>query len=87
MPGRGLFGISLVIGLPGAVMPGLVLAVTIIHSARVGFIAGPLIVLGHAILKGPLVVSLALVLGTVLNQPTVFGAIGGVGAAILLWVA
>lgn len=83
----GLFVTSFVIGLSGAVMPGTVLAVTILHSARLGFKAGPLVILGHAILEGSLVVALVLGLGGVLNQPLVSGAIGGVGSLILLWMA
>ncbi len=83
----GLFVTSFVVGLSGAVMPGPVLAVTITHSARLGFKAGPLIVLGHAILEVSLVVGLALGLGAVLSRPMVSGAIGGAGALILLWMA
>ncbi|MBI5522662.1 MAG: LysE family transporter [Desulfarculus sp.] len=83
----GLFATSFVIGLSGAVMPGTVLAVTILHSSRLGFKAGPLVILGHAILEGSLVVALVLGLGGVLNRPLVSGAIGGVGALILLWMA
>ncbi|MFH1057500.1 MAG: LysE family transporter [Pseudomonadota bacterium] len=83
----GMFVTSFVVGLSGAVMPGTVLAVTITHSTRLGFKAGPLIILGHAILEGSLVAALALGLGNVLHRPLVSGAIGGGGSLILLWMA
>ena len=82
----GLFISSFIIGLSGAVMPGPVLAVTINHAARRGAKAGPLIVLGHALLEGPLVLALALGLGALIARPGVSGVIGGVGAVILFWL-
>ena len=41
-----IFITSFLVGLSGALMPGPVLAVTISHATRRGFIVGPLIVLG-----------------------------------------
>lgn len=67
-------------------MPGPVLAVAITHSARLGFVAGPLIVLGHALLEGALLLALALGLGALLTQPLVSGVLGGAGGLILLWM-
>jgi threonine/homoserine/homoserine lactone efflux protein len=83
----GLFATSFAVALSGAVMPGTVLAVTITHSTRLGFKAGPLVILGHAILEGTLVVALVLGLGSFLNRPLVSGTIAVVGALILLWMA
>ena len=82
----GLFVASFVIGLSGAVMPGPVLAVTITHSARLGLKAGPLTVLGHAMLEAGLVVALAVGLGAWLAMPLVSGLIGLVGGLILVWL-
>ncbi|MCF8032637.1 MAG: LysE family translocator [Desulfarculaceae bacterium] len=82
-----LLATSFVIGLSGAVMPGPVLAVTVTHAARQGVIAGPLVVLGHAILEAALLGALVLGLAPVLTNPTVAGVIGGVGALILVWLA
>jgi threonine/homoserine/homoserine lactone efflux protein len=74
------------IGLSGAVMPGPVLAVTITHAARQGFKAGPLIVLGHALLEAALIVALVAGLGPFLTNTTVSGVIAGAGALILVWM-
>jgi len=74
------------IGLSGAVMPGPVLAVTITHAARQGFKAGPLIVLGHALLEAALILALVAGLGPFLTKPLISGVIAGAGALILLWM-
>jgi len=79
-----IFGTAFVVGLSGALMPGPVLAVTISESARRGFRAGPLMVLGHAIVELPLVVALAWGLSEVLEQSLVAGIIGVVGGLFLL---
>ncbi|BEQ15381.1 LysE family transporter [Desulfoferula mesophila] len=83
----GLLFTSFVIGLSGAVMPGPVLASTVSHAARQGMKAGPLVVLGHAILEAALLIALVLGLGPLLTRSGVAGAIGGIGALILLWLA
>lgn len=80
-----LFGISLIVGLSGAVMPGPLLTVTINESYRRGFIAAPLLVAGHAALEGALLLALAFGLGRVITRPEVFGVIGTAGGAFLLW--
>ena len=79
-----IFGTAFVVGLSGAIMPGPVLAVTISESARRGFRAGPLMVLGHAIVELPLVVALAWGMSEVLEQSLVAGIIGVVGGLSLL---
>ena len=68
-------------------MPGPVLTVTITESSRRGFWAGPLIMVGHAILELCLVVLLLLGLGPYLQKDMVFGIIGLAGALILIWMA
>jgi threonine/homoserine/homoserine lactone efflux protein len=79
-----IFGTAFVVGLSGAIMPGPVLAVAISESARRGFRAGPLLVLGHAIVELPLVVALAWGLSEVLEQSLVAGIIGVIGGLFLL---
>ena len=68
-------------------MPGPMLAVTIRESARRGFIAGPLLVAGHAFLELALVTGLYLGLAALFEERIFLGLIGVVGGAALLWMA
>lgn len=77
---------SFIVGLSGAMMPGPVLTVTIGQVGQRGFLAGPLIVLGHGMLEVALVAGLVLGLGTLLTRDPVIGCIGLVGGAMLLWM-
>ena len=83
----GIFGTSFVIALSGALMPGPVLTVTISESSRRGFWAGPLIILGHALLELTVVILLLLGLGPFLRNDVVFVVVGLSGALILIWMA
>lgn len=67
-------------------MPGPLLTVTVGESARRGFSAGPLIVLGHGILEGALVVALALGLAAFLAAFVVARGIAVVGGLFLLYL-
>ena len=61
-------------------MPGPLLAVTVERSVRDGFIAGPLVVLGHGLLEVILVVLIVIGLGERLNNrlaSTILGLLGG----------
>ncbi|HEY1405238.1 MAG TPA: LysE family transporter, partial [Spirochaetota bacterium] len=53
-----IFGSSFLIALSGAMMPGTLLTVTVAESTRRGMIAGPLLILGHAILEFALLLAL-----------------------------
>jgi len=55
-------------------------------GAQRGFIAGPLISVGHAVTEAVMVVALAIGLGQVLQQPIVAGVIGVLGGVVLLWM-
>ena len=66
-----MFGTAFVVGLSGAMMPGPVLVATINRSARMGFKAGPLVVLGHAIIEAALVFAVIMGVGAVLEKPVV----------------
>jgi threonine/homoserine/homoserine lactone efflux protein len=81
----GIFISSFIIAVSGALMPGPVLTVTISESARRGFWAGPLIILGHAILEIILLVLIVLGLADFLTRPRVIGVIGVSGGLILFW--
>ena len=82
-----IFSTSLVTALSGALMPGPVLVITVAAVVQVGFVAAPLIVLGHSILELLLVVAMALGLRNVLKSRFVTGAVGVVGGSVLLWFA
>lgn len=77
---------AFMVGLSGAMMPGPLLTVTIGESARRGFIAGPLIVCGHGILEGVLVIALALGLATFLLVSVIVKVIAVGGGLYLLYL-
>jgi threonine/homoserine/homoserine lactone efflux protein len=82
-----IFATSFVIALSGALMPGPLLTITLSESARRGFHAGPLIVLGHGILELFLLLLLLLGLAPILKNDQVIGSVGVVGAVVLIWMA
>lgn len=82
-----IFISSFVIALSGALMPGPLLTATISESSQRGFITGPLMMTGHAILELTLIVALLLGLGPFLQQQTVFVATALSGSLILFWLA
>jgi threonine/homoserine/homoserine lactone efflux protein len=82
-----IFATSFVIALSGALMPGPLLTITLSESARRGFSAGPLIVLGHGIMELILVLLLLLGLAPVLSNDYVVGTVALVGAVVLIWMA
>jgi threonine/homoserine/homoserine lactone efflux protein len=82
----GLAAGSFVLALSGALAPGPTFFVTIAGSRRRGFWFGPLVVLGHALAELPVVALLLWWASTVLGNPYVLAAIGGVGAAALVWM-
>jgi threonine/homoserine/homoserine lactone efflux protein len=82
----GIFSSSFVIALSGALMPGPLLTYTVAESARRGFWAGPIIMLGHGFLELGLVILLLLGIGAIINQPVIMGVVGLTGAIILWWL-
>lgn len=78
---------SFIIGFSGAVTPGPVLARTISRVPRHGFLAGPIIIIGHMILELALVLGLAFGLGKILEGPVAQSLIGIVGGMVLLFFA
>lgn len=77
---------SFILGFSGAAMPGPMLTVVIRESARRGVVAGPLVVLGHAILEVATLAAIFAGLGAVLVRPLFFGLIGVVGGGVLIWM-
>lgn len=78
---------SFLVGLSGALMPGPMLTVAIAESARRGFLAGPLLVVGHGVVELLLCIALVFGVGNILRLSWVGGVIGVVGGLVLLWMA
>lgn len=75
-----------IIGFSGAMMPGPVTTLIVTETARRGFIAGPLITIGHVLLEAVMVLALFFGLGDLLKQNAVAGTIGLLGGGFLLWM-
>ena len=82
-----LFVSSFLIALSGAMMPGPLLTATISESVKRGPLAGPLIMSGHLLLEGALVVALIAGLAPLLQQDLFFVGVSFGGALILGWMA
>ena len=82
----GLLFSAFLIGFSGAMMPGPMLGVTIDGSLKKGFIAGPLVVLGHGILELALILVMALGIKDLFANPTIAGYIGLAGGLYLAWM-
>ena len=79
-----VFTTSFVIGFSGAIMPGPLLARAISDTARYGFWAGPLLILGHGILELALVIALGLGLSQFIGGDLVLSIVGIVGGTVLI---
>lgn len=83
-----LFGVcvtSFLVALSGALMPGPLLTMTVGASSRHGPAAGPLLIVGHAIIEAAMVIALFIGLAPLLTNKVVMAAVGIAGSAILLW--
>ncbi len=67
-----IFSVSFLLALSAAIMPGPLLAVAINSSSHRGFIAGPLLIVGHGILELGLVALLFLGLSSLLQSELFF---------------
>lgn len=81
-----IFATAFVVGFSGAMMPGPLLTVTIAEAARRGWSAGPLIVLGHALLELALIAALAGGLSVYLTRAGVSHTIAVLGGIFLLYM-
>ncbi|MFW5984805.1 MAG: LysE family transporter [Halanaerobiaceae bacterium] len=82
-----LLGSAFLIGLSGAMMPGPVLTYVVNGSLRKGFIAGPLIITGHALLELLLVVLLLSGLSNLFASELFTSLVGVIGGGFLLFMA
>lgn len=78
-----IFSTAFLVAFSGAMMPGPLLTVTISETARRGFIAGPLLVLGHGLLELVLVLALFLGIAALLVKPVVSSIIFLAGGGFL----
>ena len=82
----GIFFGSMWLGLSGALMPGPLFTITVADSTRRGFMTGPLLITGHAILEFVLVAALMLGLAPVFEMSAVMGGVALAGGGIMLWM-
>jgi threonine/homoserine/homoserine lactone efflux protein len=81
-----IFTTSFTVALSGALMPGPLLTVTISESAKRGYIAGPLLMVGHSVLELALVAAICLGLGVYLKAAPVMAATALLGGLVLLYL-
>ena len=81
-----LFSIGFVIGLTGAMAPGPLLTLTIGESAKRGGVAGPLVVLGHAMLEFALLMLIVFGAANFLNSKLLFSLIALGGGVVLIYM-
>jgi len=77
---------AFLVGLTGAMAPGPYLTVTITRTATRGARSAALMLVGHALLEGALLVGFAFGLQELLANLQVNRALSGVGGAFLLWM-
>ena len=82
-----IFVSSFIIALSGALMPGPLLAVTVRDTTRQGFVAAPLLVLGHGILEAGLLALLLLGLAEWVRGDVATSVIALAGGAMLFSMA
>lgn len=82
-----IFISSFVIAFSGAMMPGPMFTATMFISSKKGFIAGPLIVLGHGTLEAILLILLYLGFSNLFKSHAMIGSIGLLGAIALIWMS
>lgn len=82
-----VFVTSFLVALSGALVPGPLLMVTVSESPRRGSATGPLLIIGHGILEGLLVLAVLMGLAPLLNRSGIFETIAILGAGVLVFMA
>lgn len=80
----GLMAASFLAALSGAIVPGPVFVVTVAESIKRGYIAGPLIILGHFMIEAIIIILLFLGLGAALESAWARVIIGYIGGVMLM---
>ena len=81
-----VYTIAFLTALSGAMMPGPLLTITIVQTAKRGFIASVLLVAGHSLLELLLVIGLWFGLGSIMKDRLVMGLVTTIGGGMLLWM-
>jgi threonine/homoserine/homoserine lactone efflux protein len=81
-----IFSTAFIVAFSGALMPGPLLTFTIAETTRRGFLAGPLVILGHAILEIALILALVGGLSFILTMTGVSHFIAVAGGVFLLYM-
>jgi threonine/homoserine/homoserine lactone efflux protein len=87
LPLFAVFGSSFAVAFSGAMMPGPLFSAAVAESSRRGFIAGPLLIVGHAVLEAALLVLLLVGFSSILSRNEAFVIISFLGGGILIWMA
>ncbi len=82
-----IFTGAFAVALSGALIPGPMLTVTVFHSLKTGFRAGPLVTLGHAAAELTLLALIILGLGGILARPAVMRVVFTAGGLLLIVTA
>jgi threonine/homoserine/homoserine lactone efflux protein len=82
-----IFATSYGLSFSGAIMPGPLFTATVSESAKRGFIAGPLLILGHALLELVLVCALLLGLSELMKANLFVIIVSLVGGVVMLGMA
>jgi len=82
-----IFVSAFIIGLSGAMMPGPLLTYNINATLRRGFIAGPLLIIGHSLLELALIILIMLGFNKYLADPVFTAVLGIIGGGVLLWMS
>ena len=86
MSGLHLLITAFLVGLSGAVAPGPLTAVTVDHTLKKGFKAGPLVAFGHVIIEIIIILLLVAGMSTFFASDSVGGFIGLIGGLVLFWM-
>jgi len=78
---------SFIVGFSGALVPGPVFVATVVESTKRGYVAGPLIVIGHALAEAVTIFAFYLGLSFLIGSITAKVVIGVVGGSFLIWMS